>query len=159
MKKTLATLAVAAVAAFGLSACSSGSTPEESPKPAPVETQAPEPTETTGLDQSTIQACLDMQGPMNKALEDMQAIQAGGGDSMDQWHASWDELEEALSQIANSSSTEVKNAASSTHTSAAAVGDLMQRLADGDVNAAAELVTAQSEFQSSYSELLGLCAP
>lgn len=167
MKKSLALLALASVAVLGLSACS-GSTEPEAPEtsvetPAPETPEAPEaPAEEPAgqLDAETLQACMDLQAPMQKALEEMMAIQASGGNGIEKWQAGWAELEKALDGIANTASLDdVKDAAAAAHTDAVTVGKIIERAATGDVATATEIATAQTDFQASYSALLGFCTP
>lgn len=166
MKKSLAALAITAAALLGLSACSSPSEPAPAPEsvaeaPAPETTEETAPEEPTAtIDEASIQACMDLQAPMAEALQGMQQAQASDANAFDKWLASWSELEDAFDKIASSAAdSAMAEAAGAAHADAVKIGELMEKVIKGDVQAATDMATAQADFQKSYSGLLSLCAP
>jgi len=161
MKKLLTSLAIIATAMLGVTACSGGATPV-----AQVETPAPAPAEHTeesgaGLDEATMQACLDIAGSFAEASTAMAQIATHGNVAPQEAVDMWSALVTALDSVANSSSNpEVKAAATAAHADFAALRDAMQKVyVDGDMSAMGDYATAAAAIQESYQALLNLCAP
>lgn len=162
MKHTLTTLAVATAVVFGLTACSGSEAPVEAEvsteTAAPIEEVAP--SETGGLDQGTVQACLDMAGPMQEANIAMLEKLGDGKTPPQEVVDMYSDLANAIGKIADTTSTpEVKAAASAAHTDFTALRDAMQKVyVEGDMSSMGEYATAASAVQESYTALLELCS-
>lgn len=151
MRKLLAALALASVAAFGLSACSGGSSPE-----APKEEVATAPAETPASESDgsiDITVCAELSALLADASLAMQSNDAGGEEAIT-------EMADVFGSLAaKASNTEIRDAALAVQADLVALHDAGTRLEGGDPGAAQDALNAQANFQKSYAVLVGLCMP
>lgn len=157
MNRKVATWMVVIAATIGLTACSGSSEPApaeptaEAPEPAPVEE-----VEETSADPSSLQECLDLQSALaeaSQAIAEIDPSSASGAEA-------WDEMASAFGAAADSTSNaDIKSAAGAVQSDAQNIADLVRKAAGGDLDAATELMTASTDFNSSYAELLSICTP
>lgn len=151
---------------LGMTACSgSPSEPATSaPEAAAPTTTAAAPTsapaETADSEQSVIQACSELTGPMAEASSAMSQIANAGTSDPQAAVDSWTVLANAFGEFGDSvSNAEVKTVATDLHEDITAVRDAMQKVyVEGDMGAMSEFTTATTEFQTSYTQLTELCA-
>lgn len=172
MNRRIAAWMTAAVAVFGLTACSgtpSATTAPPAPAttapatsaPAEPATPAPStPAEEPNADQSVAQACVSLAGPMAEASAAMAELASVSTTDAQTAVDTWTALVDAFGKFSESvTNPEVKTLATQVHQDITALRDAMQKVfVDNDMGAMSDYTTAVTDWQASYTKLMELCA-
>lgn len=154
MKRQLTAWVIVAVAALGLTACSSTPTPAAT---TPASETTAGPTE-TGDGQTVAAACVELTEPLQKASETLSKVAEAPTDpqgAVDAWTALVDAYQEFTDSVGND---EVKSAAAHVTEDLRAVRDALSKVyVDGDTGALGEFTDAVTEMGGSLTELSQLC--
>ncbi|MFT3799423.1 hypothetical protein [Microbacterium sp.] len=167
MNRHFAAVTIAAVAMFGVTACSgtSGNASDAvsaTPTSPTAETSAPATDGDSGDasgEQSVTDACLEIAAPLQEASETMAGLATAATDPQSAVDA-WTALVDAFSTVeASATNTEVKAAVSAVLGDITTMRDAISKIyLDGDTSAVTDLTSATTDFQDSYTALTTLCA-
>ena len=153
MNRTITSLALAALAVLGLTACASGTSDDSGATDSGTASQAP-------ATQTVVEACADLVGPLGDMGEAMTSVDTTA--VMDDPHTAVEAFTdgaEALSAAAGSiGNEEVRAAVDLAHDDLVTMRDAMSKvLLDGDLSAAGDMATAAGNMQTSMLALADLC--
>lgn len=151
MNRRIAALAIAAVAVFGLTACTA------SPESAPTSSTTADAGAEDPDGQSVAEACALIQDTIQEAAAEFEGATEGDpAVIVEAMRDAADDLANAAEEITNADVAAVLPGVQEMFEKTA---DLMQSIVEGDVSKIGELADLGTEFQSTVQEFHDLCTP